>query len=416
MCAPAESSTPIGTYLNGARSSPELGDLLRRHGERYAATHRVSSIQHKVIRALSECRTAALGGHLEACDRCGNRRAVYHSCRNRHCPKCQSLAQADWVEARRADLLPVEYFHVVFTLPHELCPLALYRPRVVYDLLFRAATETLSTFARDPRHFSGKTSSKLGGTLGITAILHTWAQNLSLHPHLHCVVTGGALSSDHQNFLTPRQKGFLFPVRALSKVFRAKFLDGLMRAFESEKIGDDTFVPRLCNKLRSRDWVVYAKPPFAGPERVLAYLGAYTHRIAISNHRILSMEQNRVAFRYRDSADGNKQKVMHLDVLEFIRRFLLHVLPKGFVRIRHYGLLANRNRKEKIGRCRSLLEVPAPEEPAPQTRREKLLELIGLDIERCPVCGDGRMTIVAEIDRMPRFHLIPRRIEVNDSS
>ncbi len=382
MCAPAESLTPIGTHLNGARSSPELGDLLRRHGLRYAATHRLSPFQHKVIRALSECRTAALGGHLEACDRCGNWRAVYHSCRNRHCPKCQSLAQADWTEARRADLLPVEYFHVVFTLSHELCSLALYRPRVIYDLLFRAATETLATFARDPRHFSGKTSNKLGGTLGVTAILHTWAQNLSLHPHLHCVVTGGALSSDQESFLTPRHKGFLFPVRALSKVFRAKFLDGLMRDFESGKLGDDTSVPMLSKKLRSCDWVVYAKPPFAGPERVLAYLGAYTHRIAISNHRILSIQQNRVAFRYRDSADGNKQKVMYLDILEFIRRFLLHVLPRGFVRIRHYGLLANRNRKEKIERCRDLLAATKPEEATQQTRRERLLELIGVDIDR----------------------------------
>jgi hypothetical protein len=412
VCAPAESSTPIGTDPNGVWASPELGDLLRRHGEHYAAAHQVSSVQHKVIRALSQCRTAALGGHLEACDRCGNRRAVYHSCRNRHCPKCQSLAQADWTRARRADLLPVEYFHVVFTLPHELCSLALYRPRVVYDLLFRAATETLATFARDPRYFAART----GGTLGITAILHTWAQNLSLHPHLHCVVTGGALSSDQESFLTPRHRGFLFPVRALSKVFRAKFLDGLMRAFEIGKLGDDTSVPMLSKKLRSCDWVVYAKPPFAGPERVLAYLGAYTHRIAISNRRILSIQQNRVVFRYRDSADGNKQKVMHLDALEFIRRFLLHVLPKGFVRIRHYGLLANRNRKQKIARCRTLLEAPQPEEATQQTRRERLLEQIGVDIERCPACGEGRMTIVAEIDRLPRFQLIPRRVEVNDSS
>ena len=369
-----------------------------------------------MIRALSECRTAALGGHLEACDRCGNRRSVYHSCRNRHCPKCQSLAQADWIEARRADLLPVEYFHVVFTLPHELCSLALYRPRVVYDLLFRAATSTLATFARDPRHFSGKTSDAMGGTLGITAILHTWAQNLSLHPHLHCVVTGGTLSPDQQHFLTPRHKGFLFPVRALSKMFRGKFLEGLMRAFKTGKLGDDTSVPMLSKKLRSCDWVVYAKPPFAGPERVLAYLGAYTHRIAISNHRILSIQQNRVAFRYRDSADGNKQKVMHLDILEFIRRFLLHVLPRGFVRIRHYGLLANRNRKEKVERCRDLLAATKPEEATQQTRRERLLELIGVDIERCPACGEGRMTIVAEIDRLPRFYLVPPRVEVNDSS
>ena len=386
----------MGTHPKGARASPELGDLLRRHGQRYAATHRVSSVQRKVIRALSECRTAALGGHLEACDRCGNRRAVYHSCRNRHCPKCQSLTQADWIEARRADLLPVEYFHVVFTLPHELCSLALYRPRVIYDLLFRAATETLATFARDPRHFSGKTPNTSGGTLGITAILHTWAQNLSLHPHLHCVVTGGALSPDQQNFLTPRSKGFLFPVRALSKVFRGKFLEGLMRAFESGKLGDDTSVPKLNHTLRNHDWVVYAKPPFAGPERVLAYLGAYTHRIAISNHRILSIQQNRVAFRYRDSANASKKKVMSLDAQEFIRRFLLHVLPKGFVRIRHYGLLANRNRKEKIARCRDLLAAPTPGQPAPQSRREKLLELIGVDIERCPACREGRMAIVAE--------------------
>ncbi len=416
MCAPAESPTPPRTDPSGAQASPELGDLLRRHGERYAATHRVSSPGRNVIRALSQCRTAALGGHLEACDRCGHRRAVYHSCRNRHCPKCQSLAQADWVEARRADLLPIEYFHVVFTLPHELCPLALYRPRVVYGLLFRAATETLATFARDPRYFSGNAPNNSGGTLGITAILHTWAQNLSLHPHLHCVVTGGALSSDQQNFLTPRSKGFLFPVRALSKVFRAKFLEGLLCAFKSGKLGDDTSVPKLSHTLRNRDWVVYAKPPFAGPERVLAYLGAYTHRIAISNHRILSIQQGRVAFRYRDSADANKQKVMQLDALEFIRRFLLHVLPKGFVRIRHYGLLANRNRKAKIARCRVLLEAPKPEEPTPQTRRERLLELIGVDIERCPVCREGRMAIVGEIDRPPRFSLRPHPVKINDSS
>ncbi len=416
MCAPAESRAPVGTSLSAARASPELGDLLRRHGDLYAATHPVSSVGRKVIRALSQCRTAALGGHLEACDRCGHRRAVYHSCRNRHCPKCQSLAQADWLEARRADLLPLEYFHVVFTLPHELCPIALYRPRVVYDLLFRAATATLATFARDPRHFANNTSSKTGGTLGITAILHTWAQNLSLHPHLHCVVTGGGLSLDQKSFVTPRHKGFLFPVRALSKVFRAKFLEGLRRAFEGGKLGDDTSVPMLSHTLRHRDWVVYAKPPFAGPESVLGYLGAYTHRIAISNTRIRSIKHGRVTFRVRDSADANKQKVMQLDAVEFIRRFLLHVLPKGFVRIRHYGLLANRNRKIKIARCRDLLAAPKPEEPPPQTRREKLLELTGVDIGQCPACREGRMEVVAEIDRPSRFTLHSRRVEVNDSS
>jgi hypothetical protein len=407
MCAPAESSTPVGV-----QASPELGDILRRHGKRYASSHPVSPIGHKMLRALSQCRTAALGGHLEACDRCGHRRAVYHSCRNRHCPKCQALAQADWLEARRADLLPVDYFHVVFTLPHEIGPLALYRPRVVYDLLFRAAADTLATFARDPRYFSAKT----GGTLGINAILHTWGQTLSLHPHLHCVVTGGALASDEQSFITPRHKGFLFPVRALAKVFRAKFLDGLRQAFARGKLGEDTSVPALCAALRSIDWVVYAKPPFAGPESVLAYLGAYTHRIAISNHRILSLEQRRVAFRYRDYADGRKQKILRLDVDEFIRRFLLHVLPKSFVRIRHYGLLANRSRRQKIARCRELLSASEPKQPVKETVSEKLLRLTGVDLQRCPACHEGYMVAVAEIERPRRRSLHLIRLEIHDSS
>jgi hypothetical protein len=396
----------------GATQAPELGEILRRHGERIVASHPVSPIQHKVLRALSQCRTTALGGHLEACDRCGHRRAVYHSCRNRHCPKCQALAQADWLEARRADLLPVDYFHVVFTLPHEIGPLALYRPRVIYDLLFRAATDTLATFARDPGYFS----TDSGGTLGITAILHTWGQNLSLHPHLHCVVTGGALSLDEQRFITPRHKGFLFPVRALAQVFRAKFLDGLRQAFARGKLGEDTSVPALCAALRSIAWVVYAKPPFAGPESVLAYLGAYTHRIAISNHRILSLEQRRVAFRYRDYADGRKQKVLRLDVDEFIRRFLLHVLPKSFVRIRHYGLLANRSRRQRIAHCRALLSAAEPQEPIQETVSEKLLRLTGVDIHRCPACHEGRMLVVAEIDRASRRSLHLIRVEIHDSS
>jgi hypothetical protein len=407
VCAPAESPAPAG-----ALETPELGEILRRHGDRAVATHGASPTQLQVLRALSQCRTAALGGHLEACDRCGLRRAVYHSCRNRHCPKCQGLAQADWLEARRADLLPVDSFHVVFTLPHEICPLALYRPRVVYALLFRAAADTLATFARDPRFFSAHT----GGTLGITAILHTWGQNLSLHPHLHCVVTGGALASDGQSFLTPRHQGFLFPVRALAQVFRAKFLEGLRHAFERGKLGEDASVPTLCDKLRSVDWVVYTKPPFAGPESVLAYLGAYTHRIAISNHRILSLEKGRVAFRYRDYADGRKQKILRLAVDEFIRRFLLHVLPKGFVRIRHYGLLANRSRQEKIAHCRALLSAPQPQAPAQETVSEKLLRLTGVDIHCCPTCREGRMVVVAEIGRPRRRALRPLLVEIHDSS
>lgn len=390
MCTPPRSPSAAK-----ARSIPELGEILRQHGERYVATHRVTPAQRSVLRALSRCRTAALGGHLEACDRCGHQRAVYHSCGNRHCPKCQALTQADWLEARRADLLPVDYFHVVFTLPHELCPLALYQPRVVYDLLFRTANETLATFARDPRFFSGKT----GGTLGVTAILHTWSQTLSLHPHLHCVVTGGVLSPDGQRFARSRHKGFLFPVRALAKVFRAKFLEGLRQAFAAGRLGDDASTPALCDRLRRIDWVVYAKPPFAGPESVLAYLGRYTHRIAISNHRILSLEHGRVAFRYRDTADDRQPKVLQLDALEFIRRFLLHVLPKGFVRIRHYGLLANRTRKEKLARCRALLAAPVPELPPRQSASERLLRLSGIDLLRCPACHRGQMIPVAKIHR-----------------
>ncbi|MFB3117295.1 MAG: IS91 family transposase [Myxococcota bacterium] len=407
MCAPAESPTP-----DRAREAPELGDILRRYGERYTSSHPVTCIQRKGIRALSQCRTAALGGHLEACNRCGHRRAVYHSCRNRHCPKCQALAQADWIEARRADLLPVDYFHVVFTLPHELCSLTLYRPRVIYDLLFRAAADTLATFARDPQFFSADT----GGELGITAILHTWGQNLSLHPHLHCVVTGGALASDGKSFVSLRHKGFLFPVRALAKVFRAKFVEGLRHAFQRDKLGEDTSVLTLCNKLRNLDWVVYAKPPFAGPESVLAYLGAYTHRIAISNHRILNLKNGQVDFRYRDYADGRKQKVLRLDVDEFIRRFLLHVLPKGFVRIRHYGLLANRSRRKKIAHCRTLLSAPEPETRTKETVSEKLLRLTGIDIHGCPVCREGHMIVVAEIDGARQRANPPLRVEFLDSS
>jgi hypothetical protein len=407
VCTPARSPSAAR-----ARSTPEIGEILRQHGERYVATHGPPLAQQSVLRALAQCRTAALGGHLEACDRCGHQRAVYHSCRNRHCPKCQALAQADWLEARRAELLPVDSFHVVFTLPHELCPLALHHPRIVYDLLFRTATETLATFGRDSRFFSGNT----GGTLGTTAILHTWGQNLSLHPHLHCVVTGGVLSPDGQRFARPRQPGFLFPVRALAKVFRGKFLAGLRKAFAAGRLGDDASTPALCDRLRRVDWVVYTKPPFAGPERMLAYLGRYTHRIAISNQRITSLEHGRVAFRYRDYADDRKHKVMRLDTLEFIRRFLLHVLPKGFVRIRHYGLLANRTRKAKLARCRALLAAPAPQLPPRQSFPERLLRLSGIDLLRCPACHEGRMIPIAEIHRPPLRSQHPIRAPTREAA
>ncbi len=391
----------------GREVSPDLGEILRRYATGDCAAHARDPLQKKVVRALTSCRTAALGGHLEACDRCGTQRAVYHSCRNRHCPKCQRVAQMSWLEARRADLLPVDYFHVVFTLPHELNRLALFRPKVIYDLLFRAATETLTTFAADPKH--------LGGTLGITAILHTWGQNLSLHPHLHCVVTGGALAADGARWIPTRHKGFLFPVRALGKVFRAKYLEGLQRAFEDGELGSDETVPALLPMLRQQSWVVYAKPPFAGPARVLAYLGSYTHRIAISNARILTVQNDRVRFRYRDYADDRRMKVMDLAAEEFIRRFLLHVLPTGFVRMRHYGLLANRFRKQRIAQCRMLLDAEEPEAaPVEESSVEKLLRLTGVDLLCCPACGEGRMRIVAELYKYDTRSTL--RIEIRDTS
>jgi hypothetical protein len=366
----------------------------------------VSLLQQQVLRALASCRTAAQGGHLDQCDRCGHRRAVYHSCRNRHCPKCQLLAQEDWLAARRADLLPIPYFHVVFTLPDELRPLALARPRVLYDLLFRAASETLQTFARDPKH--------LGGELGLTAILHTWGQTLSLHPHLHCVVTGGALAQGGSRWIPTRHPGFLFPVRALAKVFRGKLLAGLRRRFDRGDLGSDGALPALLHRLRQHDWVVYAKPPFAGPESVLRYLGRYTHRIALSNRRILRVEADQVALRYRDYADGSRTKVLTLSVHEFLRRFLLHVLPQGFVRIRHYGLLANRFRRQRIALCRALLAAEAPPTAAANENvRDKLLRLTGVDVTVCPACGEGRMSVVGEIDK---HEAATAGVEILDSS
>lgn len=348
MCTPSESRAPAGS-----ERAPDLGEIVRRHEASYGASHPVSLLQQRVLHALASCRTAALGGHLEQCDRCGHRRAVYHSCRNRHCPKCQLLAQEDWLEARRADLLPIPYFHVVFTLPHALNRLALAKPRVVYDLLFTAASETLKTFGRDPKH--------LGGELGITAILHTWSQTLSLHPHLHCVVTGGALAPGGSRWIALRHPSFLFPVRALAKVFRGKFTDGLRQRRDRGDLGPDDALRALLHTLRQQDWVVYAKPPFAGPKSVLRYLGRYTHRIALSNRRILRVEGDHVALRYRDYADGNRRKVLELSAHELLRRFLLHVLPRRFVRIRHYGLLANRSRRPRIARCRELLAAIGPE-------------------------------------------------------
>ena len=372
----------------GGGPKPELADIVRVHGDNVRRVKALATVQRRALRAIETCRTAALGGHRETCDRCGATRAVYHSCRNRHCPKCQTLAKERWIQDRRAELLPVPYFHVVFTLPHALNRLAQHEPRVIYHLLFQAAAETLQTFARDPQH--------LGGDLGITAILHTWGQNLSQHIHLHCLVTGGALAPEGARWI-PSHPHFLFPVRALSKVFRAKYLDALQQAFDQRQLPTEPHDPDLLPTLRRRPWVVYAKQPFAAPEQVLQYLGRYTHRIALSNDRIVDFRDGVVRFRWRDSADGHQSKVMTLPAEELLCRFLLHVLPSGFMRIRHFGLLANRHRKQKLQRCRALLGQPPPPEPAQETAHAMVKRLTGLDLSVCPFCQKGTMRITATL-------------------
>jgi len=380
----------------------ELADIVRAHGAAFRHTHALSRAQGRALHAIAACRTAALGGHRAVCTTCGAERITYNSCRNRHCPKCQRLATERWLAARRRELLPIEYFHVVFTLPHALNPLAQSHPRLIYRLLFQAAASTLTRFGRDPRH--------LGGELGVTAVLHTWGQNLSQHLHVHCVVTGGALSPDGARWIRARA-GFLFPVRALSKLFRGISLAALRRAFERGELhlagslaplADPAAFTAWLAGLRRQPWVVYCKPPFAGPEQVLAYLGRYTHRVAISNNRLVAVADGRVRFRWRDYADGDRVKVMELAADEFLRRFLLHIVPDGFVRIRHFGLLANRHRAAKLAQCRTLLAQPPPPAPAPpESVRALMLRVTGLDIERCPVCQQGQLRQVERLAPAP---------------
>lgn len=377
---------------------------MRAHGAASQGTHWLAKVQRAALRAIAACRTAVLGGHRETCDRCGAERISYHSCGNRHCPKCQTLAKERWLAARRAELLPIPYFHVVFTLPHALNALAQGNPRVIYHLLFRAAADTLLTFGHDPRH--------LGGTIGITAILHTWSQNLAQHLHVHCLVTGGALAADGSRWIASRSS-FLFPVRALSRVFRAKYLAGLQCAFDAgqltfadgtAELADAPAFIRFLAPLRATDWVVYAKRPFAGPEQVLEYVGRYTHRVALSNNRLVSLINGVVRFHWKDYADHDRRKVMALPVDEFLRRCLLHIVPTGFMRIRHVGLLANRTRHATLDRCRHLLQapLPSPDHVHPEPVHVLMQRLTGVDLSRCPVCGEGRMLITALVDRPVR--------------
>jgi predicted Zn-ribbon and HTH transcriptional regulator len=345
--------------------------------------------QHlRVLRAIERCRTAALGGHLDQCPRCGQQAISYNSCRNRHCPKCQTNARDKWLTARDPELLNVPYVHVVFTLPHQLSPLALANKRVLYDLLFRASAATLLEIASDPKH--------LGAKIGFMSVLHTWGQNVLHHPHAHCVIPAGGLSLDHQHWIRPRYAFFL-PVKVLSRVFRGKFTAGLKRAFRKRQLTFPSSLQSLAKEpafrsfLRSlfrQDWVVYAKPPFGGPQHVLHYLARYTHRVAISNHRIVAFANDQVTFRWKDYAHRSKQKLMTVSAEEFLRRFLLHVLPHGFVRIRFFGFLANRRRKILLPLCQQLLHMATPDcsgsvQPRACSRA----------LWRCPRCGGSMLLI-----------------------
>jgi hypothetical protein len=370
----------------------EVADVFRIHEDDFLAQwgQVLSREQRKAFADIRDCRTAALGGHMEQFD-CGHRVPVYNSCANRSCPKCQATARAKWLAEREAELLPVDtYFHVVFTLPQEIAQLALQNARTIYRLLFRAASETLLTIAADPQHF--------GAEIGFLAVLHTWGQNLHIHPHIHCVVPGGGVSQDGSRWIAPSKKSFFLPVQVLSCLFRKKFLIYLKKAFrkgklrfhgELRRLANPSAFAALCGEADQRKWVVYAKPPFGGPEQVLKYLARYVQRVAISNRRLLSLENGRVAFEWKDYSDGNQSKTMTLHAVEFIRRFLLHVLPSGFVRIRHFGFLANRKRAEKLALCRSLLPARQTAEPTTKTGQQ--------EPRRCPICKVGLLVFIERL-------------------
>jgi hypothetical protein len=390
----------------GGQRSPELADIFRAYGESYRQAHPLPGAQLKVMRAIESCRTVALGGHLQQCDTCGYQQPAYNSCRNRHCPKCGSLAKAQWLEDRKADLLPVGYFHLVFTLPHELNPLLLVNKKGLCDILFKAVSQTLLEFGR----------THLDGLLGFICVLHTWDQTLRDHFHLHCLIPGGALSFDGTQWIVARHN-FLFSVKALSLVFRGKFIDLIGQAFAKEQLlfpgrsatlaQPDAFAD-LVRLLRQKQWVVYAKRPFSSPEKVLDYLGRYTHRVALSNNRILAFTETaegpRVTFSYRYRKHGDCARTMTLPAHDFIRRFLLHVMTTGFMRIRHFGVRANRSRKLKLHRCRELLDLAQPSPALRKSARQLMLEVTGFDLALCPACHLGTLVILAHL---PAIDLAP---------
>lgn len=387
----------------------EVADIFRAYGAAYRQAHEMPVRHLRAMRAIEICRTAELGGHVDACEHCGLLRISYNSCRNRHCPKCQSLDKERWLDARKEDVLPIAYFHPVFTLPEGLRPLALRNQEVVYSILFRAAPEALKELTQDPRY--------LGAEVGFISILHTWSQTLMDHPHLHCIVTGGGLSPDGKAWI-PCKGEFFLSVKVLSRIFRGKFLAYLKGAYQRGELEfagkiaplkEKAAFNALLRHLYKKEWVVYCKPPFSNAEKVMEYLGRYTHRVAISNERLVKLEGGQVTFRYRQRNDKDRIKLMSLDASEFIRRFLLHILPEGFVKIRHYGILSNRNRKSKLALCKKLLGVQCKHENQEKHReswQDLLTRLTGVDPRICPHCGKGKM-ILKEVFSPSAFPMPP---------
>ncbi len=392
------------------RCNLEVADIFREYGRGYRASHNLSLVQLKAMSSIIACRTQALGGHLEECDSCGTEVPAYNSCRNRNCPKCGWLAKEKWLLNRKKELLPVSYFHVVLTIPDLLNSLALYNQRAIYDILFRAGSETLLTLGRDPKH--------LGADIGLMAILHTWGSNLMDHPHLHCVVPCGGLSEDEVEWVEPKKskkrKKFFVHVNVISDLFKKKFLHYLNKAYGKGELKlegrlahlkDPAEFKRFKNQLYAKTWVTYCKKAFGGPEQVIAYLGRYTHRVAISNDRLLKVENGRVYFKWRNYRKGGGYEKISLEVVEFIRRFLLHVLPRGFFKIRYYGILASKNHQTKLKICQEILDVARPDEgqrpPEPKAWQEWYIKLTGINPVLCPFCKQGRMIRKAQLAPAP---------------
>lgn len=395
-----DQTNPAAPDVTGKQA--ELAEVFRRHLDDYLNSHRLSVEQHKVVRHIKQCRTAALGGHVEACDTCHHIRNAYNSCRDRHCPKCQAMTKEKWLAARRAELLPCGYFHLVFTIPHLLNPLVLHNRKLCLNLLFAAVNSTLQLFSADPRW-------RLTGKLGFIGILHTWSQTLIDHFHLHCLIPAGALSGDGQRWYRAR-KNYLFRLESLAACFRNLYLTGLQKSLDRGELLLPPGVSRrklelLLARAEGKKWIAYAKRPFAGPEKVLEYLAGYTNRVAIGNQRLRRIGDGKVTFAYKDRKNGNAGRLMTIEAEEFIRRFLLHVLPSGFTRIRYFGFLAHTRKRQAIASIRRLIDplTPPPTMPKKETVRETMLRVAGIDIDLCPVCGQGRMTVVMRLPPSPQW-------------